>query len=94
MNFIPATVSIPGYQVGTWKADPGHSEIAFSVHQLLVSEVRGRFTSHDATIVTAKDQSTHRLPRRLTLPPSTPATSRATTTFAPPHTSTSTPTPG
>ena len=55
MNFIPATVSIPGYQVGTWKADPGHSEIAFSVHHLLVSKARGRFTSYDATIVTSED---------------------------------------
>ena len=55
MNFIPAAVSIPGYQVGTWQADPGHSEIAFSVRQLLVSKVRGRFTSYDATIVTSDD---------------------------------------
>jgi polyisoprenoid-binding protein YceI len=37
---------------GTWKADPVHSEIAFSVRQVLISTVRGRFTSYDVTIVT------------------------------------------
>lgn len=55
MNTVPATVAIPGYLAGTWKADPVHSEIAFSVRQLMVSKLRGRFTSHDVTIVTRKD---------------------------------------
>ena len=55
MNSAPATVAIPGYQVGTWKADPVHSEIAFSVRHLMVSTVRGRFTSYDVTIVTSED---------------------------------------
>jgi hypothetical protein len=31
MNCVPATAEIPGYPVGTWNADPVHSEIAFSV---------------------------------------------------------------
>jgi polyisoprenoid-binding protein YceI len=55
MNSAPATVAIPGYLVGTWKADPAHTEIAFSVRHLMVGKVRGRFTSYDVTIVTSED---------------------------------------
>jgi polyisoprenoid-binding protein YceI len=55
MNSAPATVAIPGYLVGTWKADPVHSESAFSVRHLMVSKVRGRFTFYDVTIVTSED---------------------------------------
>ncbi|HZD69587.1 MAG TPA: YceI family protein [Actinomycetes bacterium] len=55
MNLAPATVAIPGYLAGTWKADPVHSEIAFSVRHLMVSKVRGRFTGYDVTIVTGED---------------------------------------
>ena len=51
----PATVAIPDYLVGTWKADPVHSEIAFSVRHLMVSKARGRFTGYDVTIVTGED---------------------------------------
>jgi polyisoprenoid-binding protein YceI len=52
-NVDPTTVAIPGS--GTWRADPAHSEIAFSVHQLMISKVRGRFTGYDVTIVTGED---------------------------------------
>jgi polyisoprenoid-binding protein YceI len=55
MNSVPATVEIPGYLVGTWKADPAHSEIAFSVRHLVISKARGRFTSYDVTLVTGED---------------------------------------
>jgi polyisoprenoid-binding protein YceI len=55
MNSAPATVALPGYLAGTWKADPVHSEIAFSVRHLMVSKARGRFTSYDITIVTSED---------------------------------------
>lgn len=55
MNVAPATVAIPGYLAGTWKADPAHSEIAFSVRHLMVSRTRGRFTSYDVTIITGED---------------------------------------
>ncbi|MFB4304292.1 YceI family protein [Actinomadura sp. NTSP31] len=55
MSTIPATVAIPDYLVGTWKADPVHSEIAFSVRHLMISKTRGRFTAHDVTIVTGED---------------------------------------
>ena len=54
-NVAPTTVAIPDCPAGTWKADSAHSEIAFSVHQLMISKVRGRFTGHDVTIVTGED---------------------------------------
>jgi polyisoprenoid-binding protein YceI len=46
---------IPGYLASTWKADPVHSEIGFSVRQLMITTARGRFTSYDVTIVTSED---------------------------------------
>jgi polyisoprenoid-binding protein YceI len=55
MHTAPAIVAIPDYLAGTWKADPVHSEIAFSVRHLMVSKTRGRFTSYDATVVTGED---------------------------------------
>jgi polyisoprenoid-binding protein YceI len=55
MSFALATVAIPGYLAGTWKADPVHSEVAFSVRHLMISNIRGRFTSHDVTIVTGEN---------------------------------------
>ena len=55
MNSALMAVAIPAYLSGTWKADPVHSEIAFSVRHLMVSKVRGRFTSYDVTIVTGED---------------------------------------
>lgn len=48
-------VAIPGYRVGTWKADPVHSEIGFSARHLMVTKLRGRFTGYDVTIVTSED---------------------------------------
>jgi polyisoprenoid-binding protein YceI len=47
--------TIPDYLVGTWQADPAHSEVAFSVRHLMVAKARGRFTDFEATIVTAED---------------------------------------
>ncbi len=52
---LPATIAVPGYTAGTWKADPVHSEIAFSVRHLMVGKARGRFTGYDVTIVTGAD---------------------------------------
>ncbi|THG31486.1 YceI family protein [Naasia lichenicola] len=45
----------PDYIVGTWKLDPTHSELSFSVRHLAISKVRGKFESFDVTIVTADD---------------------------------------
>jgi polyisoprenoid-binding protein YceI len=50
-----ASELVPGYLPGTWTADPAHSEIAFSARHLMVTKVRGRFTTYDVTIVTAED---------------------------------------
>lgn len=47
--------TVPGYQTGTWKIDPTHSEITFWVRHLAISKVRGSFGSFDATVVTAEN---------------------------------------
>jgi polyisoprenoid-binding protein YceI len=48
---ITAT-EIPGYRTGTWTLDAAHSEVGFSVRHLLISKVRGKFETFDATFVT------------------------------------------
>lgn len=45
----------PDYIVGTWKLDPTHSDVSFSVKHLMISKVRGTFESFDVTIVTTED---------------------------------------
>jgi polyisoprenoid-binding protein YceI len=52
----PSTeVSIPGYEAATWNIDPVHSEVGFSVRHMMVSKVRGRFTTFSGQLVTAED---------------------------------------
>jgi polyisoprenoid-binding protein YceI len=46
-------VQIPGYVAGTWDLDPVHSTIGFSVRHLMVSKVRGKFTTFEVQVVTA-----------------------------------------
>ncbi len=46
--------TIPGYVAGSWTIDPVHSEIGFSVRHLMVSKVRGKFTSFSGDIVTGE----------------------------------------
>jgi polyisoprenoid-binding protein YceI len=46
---------MPGYIAGTWKLDPTHSEISFSVRHLAISKVKGTFETWDATAVTAEN---------------------------------------
>jgi polyisoprenoid-binding protein YceI len=48
-------VEIPGYVAGTWSIDPVHSEVGFAARHLMISKVRGRFTSFEGRIVTAAD---------------------------------------
>jgi polyisoprenoid-binding protein YceI len=55
------TVSIPGYVAGTWKIDPAHSEVSFTVRHLMVSKVRGRFTDFEGTFVTGTDPAGSRV---------------------------------
>ena len=38
-------------QTSTWKVDPAHSEVDFSIKHLAISNVHGRFGKIDATIV-------------------------------------------
>ena len=33
----------PDYITGTWKLDPSHSEVSFTVKHLMISKVRGVF---------------------------------------------------
>jgi polyisoprenoid-binding protein YceI len=49
------TVIHPSYVAGTWKLDPAHSTVGFSVKHLAISKVHGTFGSFDVTIVTAAD---------------------------------------
>ncbi len=50
-----SATTIPGYLAGTWVIDPTHSEVGFSIRHLMVSKVRGRFTTFEGTLVTAED---------------------------------------
>jgi polyisoprenoid-binding protein YceI len=50
-----AVEGLPGYVAGRWALDPTHSSVAFTVRHLMVSKVRGQFTSFDAELVTAPD---------------------------------------
>lgn len=47
--------SIPGYVAGTWKTDPAHSEVAFSVRHLAISKVKGKFENFDVTVTTGEE---------------------------------------
>jgi polyisoprenoid-binding protein YceI len=55
------TTAPAGYRTGTWKIDPSHSEVGFSVRHLMVSKVRGRFTSFEGSFETADDHLTSNL---------------------------------
>ncbi|GAA2088894.1 YceI family protein [Actinomadura alba] len=48
-------VEIPGYVAGTWTIDPIHSDVGFIVRHLMISKVRGHFTSFEGRIVTTED---------------------------------------
>jgi polyisoprenoid-binding protein YceI len=46
--------TITGYVPGTWTIDPVHSEIGFSVRHMMISKVRGKFTSFSGDVVTGE----------------------------------------
>jgi polyisoprenoid-binding protein YceI len=48
------TYSIAGHKAGTWTIDTAHSEVSFSVRHLLISKVKGKFETFDATFVTGE----------------------------------------
>jgi polyisoprenoid-binding protein YceI len=52
MSTADTSVAIPA---GVWELDPAHSSINFSVRHLMVSKVRGRFTSFQATVTVDDD---------------------------------------
>ena len=56
MTATDTRTAIPGYTAGTWTIDPVHSEVGFSVRHMMVSKVRGRFTSFSGEIVTGQEQ--------------------------------------
>ncbi len=55
MSATSATTTIPGYRAGTWSIDASHSEVGFSVRHMMVSKVRGKFTSFSGEFVTGED---------------------------------------
>ena len=50
-----AQVEVPGYVAGTWRIDPGHSDVAFTVRHVMVSKVRGHFRRFEGELVLAPD---------------------------------------
>ena|SRR5687768_1624386 len=52
---ILESAAVPAHLTGTWKIDPVHSEVAFTVRHLMVSKVRGRFGDFAGTIVIADE---------------------------------------
>jgi polyisoprenoid-binding protein YceI len=52
MTAATTQTSIPGYLAGSWTIDPVHSEVGFSVRHMMVSKVRGRFTTFSGRLVT------------------------------------------
>jgi polyisoprenoid-binding protein YceI len=55
---MPITAEhVAGYQAGTWKLDPTHSEIAFSVRHLAISKVKGTFEQFDVTVTAPENPS-------------------------------------
>ena len=52
---MTTATQIPGYLAGTWDIDPVHSDVSFTVRHMMVSKVRGRFSSFSGEIVTGAD---------------------------------------
>jgi polyisoprenoid-binding protein YceI len=47
--------TMPGYIAATWKLDPLHTEVSFSVRHAIISKLRGRFTKFEGELVTGID---------------------------------------
>jgi len=47
--------AVPGLVAGTWTIDPSHSEVSFSVRHLMVSKVRGTFTTFQGAITVGEN---------------------------------------
>jgi polyisoprenoid-binding protein YceI len=46
-------IEIPGYVAGTWTIDPVHSYVGFVIKHMMVSKVRGHFSTVSGSITTA-----------------------------------------
>src|SRR5258708_33979666 len=46
---------LSGYVAGTWTIDPVHTDVSFSVRHMMVSKVRGRFSTFEGEIVTGEN---------------------------------------
>src|SRR5260370_6377637 len=46
---------LPGYVAGPWRIDPTHTDVSFSVRHMMVSKVRGRFSTFEGEIVTGEN---------------------------------------
>ena len=46
---------LPNFTAGTWTVDNVHSYVGFTIKHMMVSKVRGRFTSFTAGFTTAED---------------------------------------
>ncbi|MHB1488230.1 MAG: YceI family protein [Acidimicrobiales bacterium] len=46
---------LPNYVAGTWDIDPVHSDVSFMVRHMMVSKVRGRFTTFSGEITTGEN---------------------------------------
>jgi polyisoprenoid-binding protein YceI len=51
---MTAISALPGYVAGTWDIDPVHSEVGFTVRHMMVSKVRGKFTTFEGVVVTGE----------------------------------------
>ena len=50
---MSTTTQIP---TGTWKSDPVHSSVAFSVRHMVVGRFRGKFNDYDVKLVSNEDE--------------------------------------
>ena len=51
MTTSTSAATVPGYVAGTWEIDPVHSEVGFVARHMMVSKVRGRFTTFSGELV-------------------------------------------
>lgn len=54
-TIIALVVSISTFAQTTWKVDPAHSKVGFSVTHLVISEVEGKFNKFEGSIVASKE---------------------------------------
>jgi len=52
---MSTTTTVPGLVAGTWTIDPSHSDVSFTVRHLMVSKVRGHFTSFNGALTISDD---------------------------------------